>query len=261
MDLLSLVGLVTKRRSDYISQAKDLANKYKTQPILEDQMAKQSKLLVAGLRDKLMRWDEYERSLIDKTLTSAVAAVILGVGDDKVDQKIEKAWPIIVGDMLPPLTQFLAETREYIDNGTLRLGDQTADFADSGDDDDDYDLDGAVPGADDLEVDLANGNNPVTTGISKAKRFLARGKTWLKLPGRVVRFIANPTYSFFNLGTYMVKQDQGYKEMRRVAYEDKRVCVDCKEYDSMGWQPIGTLPMPGKGCRCFDHCRCEIEYQ
>jgi len=261
MDLLSLVGLVTKRRSDYISQAKDLANKYKTQPILEDQMAKQSKLLVAGLRDKLMRWDEYERSLIDKTLTSAVAAVILGVGDDKVDQKIEKAWPIIVGDMLPPLTQFLAETREYIDNGTLRLGDQTADFADSGDDDDDYDLDGAVPGADDLEVDLANGNNPVTAGISKAKRFLARGKTWLKLPGRVVRFIANPTYSFFNLGTYMVKQDQGYKEMRRVAYEDKRVCVDCKEYDSMGWQPIGTLPMPGKGCRCFDHCRCHIEYR
>jgi len=261
MDLLSLVGLVTKRRSDYISQAKDLANKYKTQPILEDQMAKQSKLLVAGLRDKLMRWDEYERSLIDKTLTSAVAAVILGVGDDKVDQKIEKAWPIIVGDMLPPLTQFLAETREYIDNGTLRLGDQTADFADLGDDDDDYDLDGAVPGADDLEVDLANGNNPVTTGISKAKRFLARGKTWLKLPGRVVRFIANPTYSFYNLGTYMVKQDQGYKEMRRVAYEDKRVCVDCKEYDSMGWQPIGTLPMPGKGCRCFDHCRCHIEYR
>ena len=261
MDLLSLVGLVTKRRSDYISQAKDLANKYKTQPILEDQMAKQSKLLVAGLRDKLMRWDEYERSLIDKTLTSAVAAVILGVGDDKVDQKIEKAWPIIVGDMLPPLTQFLAETREYIDNGTLRLGDQTADFADLGNDDDDYDLDGAVPGADDLKVDLANGNNPVTAGISKAKSLLARGKTWLGLASRVVRFIANPTYSFFNLGTYMVKQDQGYKEMRRVAYEDKRVCVDCKEYDSMGWQPIGTLPMPGKGCRCFDHCRCEIEYQ
>ena len=260
MDLLSLVGLVTKRRSDYISQAKDLANKYKTQPNLEEQMAKQSKLLVAGLRDRLMRWDEYERSLIDKTLTSALAAVILGVGDDKVDQKIEKAWPIIVGDMLPPLTQFLAETKEYIDNGTLRLGDQTADFADL-DDDDDYDLDGAVPGANDLETDLTTNNNPVAAGISRAKNLLARGKSWLGVASRVMRFIANPTYSFFNLGTYMVKQDQGYKEMRRVAYRDKKVCEDCKEYDAMGWQPIGTLPMPGKGCTCFDHCRCHIEYR
>jgi len=267
MDLLSLVGLVTKRRSDYISQAKDLVSKYKTQPNLEEQMAKQSKLLVAGLRDKLMRWDEYERSLTDKTLTSALAAVILGIGDDKVDQKIEKAWPIIVGDMLPPLTQFLAETREYIDNGTLRLGDQTVDFADldgdgyDDDNDDHYHLVGAVPGADDLEADLADGNNPATSGTSRAKNLLARGKSWLGTLNRVVRFIANPTYSFFNLGDYMVKQDQGYKEMRRVAYEDKRVCVDCKEYDSMGWQPIGTLPMPGKGCRCFDHCRCHIEYR
>ena len=260
MDLLSLVGLVTKRRSDYISQAKDLANKYKTQPNLEEQMAKQSKLLVAGLRDRLMRWDEYERSLIDKTLTSALAAVILGVGDDKVDQKVEKAWPIIVGDMLPPLTQFLAETKEYIDNGTLRLGDQTADFADLGDDDD-YDLDGAVPGANDLETDLTTNSNPVASGISRAKNLLARGKSWIGVASRVMRFIANPTYSFFNLGTYMVKQDQGYKEMRRVAYHDKRVCQDCKEYDAMGWQPIGTLPMPGKGCTCFDHCRCHTEYQ
>ena len=260
MDLLSLVGLVTKRRSDYISQAKDLANKYKTQPNLEEQMAKQSKLLVAGLRDRLMRWDEYERSLIDKTLTSALAAVILGVGDDKVDQKIEKAWPIIVGDMLPPLTQFLAETKEYIDNGTLRLGDQTADFADLGDDDD-YDLDGAVPGANDLETDLTTNSNPVASGISRAKNLLARGKSWIGVASRVMRFIANPTYSFFNLGTYMVKQDQGYKEMRRVAYHDKKVCEDCKEYDATGWQPIGTLPMPGKGCRCFDHCRCHIEYR
>ena len=77
MDLLSLVGMATKRRSDYITQAKDLASKYKTQPNLEEQMAKQSKLLVVGLRDKQMRWEEYERSMLDKTLIYEVPGAVL----------------------------------------------------------------------------------------------------------------------------------------------------------------------------------------
>ena len=64
--------------------------------------------LVKGYRDKLMKWEEYERTLIDKTLVSALAAVILGVGTDKPEQKLEKSWPVIVGDMLPPLLTFLA---------------------------------------------------------------------------------------------------------------------------------------------------------
>ena len=55
--------------------------------------------------------------------------------------------------MLPPLTKFLAETKEYIDSGVLRLGDQTVDFAD-------YGLLGAVPGAMDLTVDEIGGINP-----------------------------------------------------------------------------------------------------
>jgi hypothetical protein len=254
MDLLSLVNLATKRRSDYITQAKTLAKKYSTQPSLENQMAKESRLLVTGLRDKLMRWDEYERSLIDKTLTSALAAFIQGVGDDKADQKIEKAWPIIVGDMLPPLTKFLAETKEYIDDGTLRLGDQTLDFRD-------YDLAGAIPGAMDLETDEIDGINPEEAGVVEADQSRAQGSTWPALFSRVIRYLANPTFSFFNLGSYMRVQDMGYKEMIRVAKHDKKVCKDCKEYDEMGWQPIGTLPMPGKGCRCYDRCRCVIDYR
>ena len=254
MDLLNLVGLVTKRRSDYISQAKDLAKKYKNQATLEDQMVKQAKLLVAGFRDKLMRWEEYERTLIDKTLTSALAAVILGVGEDKTDKKIEKAWPIIVGDMLPPLTKFLAETKEYIDNGTLRLGDQTLDFRD-------YNLRGVVPGAIDLDADEIQGINPAEEGTLEAVQRKAQGRSWPSLLGRVIQYIANPTFSFFGLGEYMKMEDLGYKEMRRLAHRDKRVCIDCKKYGEMGWQPMGSLPMPGKGCRCYARCRCEIEYQ
>jgi len=254
MDLLSMVGMATKRRSDYFSQAKTLARKYKEQPILEERMKAESLGLVKGLRDKLMRWEEYERTMLDKVLTSALAAVILGLKDKQTDQKLEKTWPIIVGDMLPPLTKFLAETKEYIDSGVLRLGDQTLDFADA-------DLLGAVPGAIDLDADVLAGVNPEEEGTSEAKQRRAQGQTWPSLADRVSRYLATPTFAFFALGEYMVAQDLGYKEMRRVAREDRKTCVDCKNYDSQGWVPVGEMPMPGKGCRCYDRCRCYIEYR
>jgi hypothetical protein len=243
MDLLSTVGQATKRREDYFSQAKALAKKYKTQDSLEDMMAKDAMVIVKGLRDKQMRWDEYERTLLDKTLISALAAVYLGAGDSKPDDKMEKAWPTIIGDMLPPLVKFLSETETYINNGTLRLGDKTMDFAD-------YNFDGKV-----LET------NPAEQGAIEAAKTAATGRTWPSLVGRVVRYIANPSYSFYNLGSYMKHQEQGYKEMRRGGVQDRRTCVDCTTYHEAGWQPIGSLPMPGKGCRCFDNCRCSIEYR
>jgi hypothetical protein len=254
MDLLSLVSLATKRRSEFFSQAKTLARKYKEQPILEKRMKAESLGLVKGLRDKLMRWEEYERTVMDKTLVSALAACILGIKNDNLDRKLEKCWPIIVGDMLPPLTKFLAETKEYIDSGVLRLGDQTLDFAD-------YDLLGAVPGAIDLGVDEIEGINPEEEGVEEASQRRAQGRSWPSLAERVSRYLATPTFAFYNLGQYMVAQDQGFKEMRRVAKDDKRTCVDCRNYDAQGWLPIGELPMPGKGCRCYDRCRCFIEYR
>lgn len=254
MDLLSFVGLATKRRGDYISQAKTLARKYKDQTRLEERMTDESKMLVKGLRDKLMRWEEYERTLLDKTLTSALAACILGTNNDNTNQKLEKCWPIIVGDMVPPLTSFLAETKEYIDSGVLRLGDQTLDFSD-------YDLSGAIPGAIDLGVDEIAGISPEEDGNLEASQQRAQGQTWPSLATRVSRYLATPTFTFYTLGRYMVAQDQGFKEMKRVSKQDKKCCVDCKLYDGMGWRPMGELPMPGKGCRCYDRCRCHIEYQ
>lgn len=254
MDLLSLVSLATKRRSDFFSQAKTLARKYKEQPILEERMKAESLGLVKGLRDKLMRWEEYERSVLERTLISALAACILGIKNDNLDRKLEKCWPIIVGDMLPHLTKFLAETKEYIDSGVLRLGDQTVDFAD-------YNLLGAVPGAIDLGVEEIEGINPEEEGTEEASQRRAQGRSWPALADRVSRYLATPTFAFYNLGQYMVAQDQGFKEMRRVAREDKKTCKDCRNYDAQGWMPIGELPMPGKGCRCYDRCRCFLEYR
>jgi hypothetical protein len=246
--------MATKRRADYFQQARDLARKYKGQPRLEERMRAESLGLVKGLRDKLMKWNEYERTVLDKTLTSALASVYLGSKDNKPNERMEKAWPIIVGDMLPPLMAFLAETREYIDSGVLRLGDQTVDFAD-------YNLLGAVPGAIDLDADALEGINPEEEGIQEATQQRAQGRTWPSLAERVSRYLATPTFAFYSLGEYMVAQDLGYKEMRRVSRMDKRTCIDCKNYGEQGWAPIGELPMPGKGCRCYDRCRCGIEYR
>jgi hypothetical protein len=246
--------MATKRRADYFQQARSLAQKYKEQPRLEERMKAESLGLVKGLRDKLMKWNEYERTVLDKTLTSALASVYLGSKDNKPSERMEKAWPIIVGDMLPPLTTFLAETREYIDSGVLRLGDQTVDFSD-------YNLLGAVPGAMDLSIDEIGGINPEEEGVQEASQGRAQGKSWPGLADRVSRYLATPTFAFYSLGEYMVAQDQGFKEMRRIARRDKKTCIDCKNYGEEGWAPIGELPMPGKGCRCYDRCRCGIEYR
>jgi hypothetical protein len=246
MDLLSAVGVVTKRRPDYYGQAETLAKKTGSQEALEERMFKESKALVKGLRDKQLKWSEYERSLMDKTLVSALAAVYLGAKDSKPREKMETAWPTIVGDMLPPLVKFMSETETYLKDGTLRLGDNTLEFEE-------------IP-EDVMPDSFLSDDDPQLRGDKEATQGRAQGKTWPSLAGRVARYIATATFSFFALGSFMIAQQVGNKQMRRVAKHDKRTCPDCKNYDEMGWQPIGTLPMPGKGCRCYDRCRCYIEY-
>ena len=246
MDLLSAVGVVTKRRSDYYGQAEILVKKTGSQEALEERMAKESKALVKGLRDKQLKWSEYERSLMDKTLVSALAGVYLGAKNSNPREKMETAWPTIVGDMLPPLVKFMSETETYLKDGTLRIGDNTLEFEE-------------IP-EDVMPDSLLSDNDPQLRGDEEAIKGGAQGKTWPSLAGRVSRYLATATFSFVALGAFMVAQQQGNKEMRRVARYDKKICPDCKNFGEMGWQPIGTLPMPGKGCRCYDRCRCYVEY-
>ena len=246
MDLLSAVGTVTKRRPDYYGQAETLAKKTGSQEALEERMLKESKALVKGLRDQQLKWSEYERSLMDKTLVSALAAVYLGSKDSKPREKMETAWPTIVGDMLPPLVKFMSETETYLKDGTLRLGDNTLEFDE-------------IP-EEVMPDSFLSDDDPQLSGDKEANQGRAQGKTWPSLAGRVARYTATSTFAFLALGAFLVAQQVGNKQMRRVARHDKRTCPDCLRYDEMGWQPIGTLPMPGKGCRCYDRCRCRIEY-
>lgn len=250
MDLLSLIGVVTKKRGGYFSQAESLAKKAKTIENLESLMGKESKTLVEALRSKQIRWEEYSRTLIDDTLVSALAGVYLGAKVSKPKQKLEKAWPTVVGSMLPPLVVFLEETKRRIDAGTLLLGQSNFDFADYPDYPEDVDLD-------DLDALYGDIEEPETPSEGPRKV----GKSWLGVFSRVLRYMANPAYSFHSLGEYYVKEEQGFKEMRRIARRDKKACKDCIEFDEMGWQPIGSLPMPGQECRCYDRCRCRMDYR
>lgn len=234
MDLLSAVGMATKRRGDYFQQAETLAKKVKDREDLENRMKQDSRAVVKGLRDKQIRLEEYERTLLDKTLISALAAVYLGSEGKKPYEKMEKAWPVIVGDMLTPLVAFLKETEARLEDGTLKIGDQTVDFADG---------------------------DPEEIATDELQEKYGVGQTWLGVLSRVIRYLANPAYSFFDLGRYYVREEQGFKEMKRVPKLDKRTCPDCINFGSQGWQPLGTLPMPGRECQCYDHCRCSIEYR
>ena len=252
-----MVGLATRQRDTYFRQAERLAKKYPDLGKLEARMEAEGRVIVKGLRDRQMKFDEYERALVDKTLTSALAAVYLGAGSGRPKEKMEKAWPSIVGDMLPPLNVFLKETKDYLDDGTLKYGDDSLDFADP-------DLNRVLDVDPDLDPDFPEewmDTSPAEQASIETTQKRAVGKTWPSLFGRVLRYVSSPAYSFFQLGVFMDKQDGGYKEMRRISRHDPRVCPDCKNYDASGWQPLGSLPMPGKGCRCYDRCRCRIEYR
>lgn len=247
MDLLSSIGYLTKKRGGYFSQAESLAKRAKTIDRLESMMTSESKLLVEALRDKQIRWEEYSRSLTDKTLIAALSGVFLGAQSSNPKAKMEKAWPSIVGSLVPPLNKFLEETKIRVDSGILLLGKQTFEFAD-------FDIDGILedPEFNPEEFEIIDENKVKEEGT---------GRSWLGLLSRVIRYVANPSYSFFSLGQYYVREEQGFKEMRRVTRKDRKTCPDCIQLEKLEWQPIGSLPMPGQKCRCYDRCRCSIDYR
>jgi len=47
------------------------------------------------------------------------------------------------------------------------------------------------------------------------------------------------------------------EERRRLGTSEH--CKDCVAYAQMGWQPLGTLPLPGQQSVCSTQCRCSLE--
>lgn len=254
MDLLSLIGQVTKRKGDFFSQAESLARKVRTRERLERKMAEDSRVLVRALRNGEVRWEEYSRSLIDKTIVSALAAVLLGSQSTQPNEMMGRAWPTIIGETLQPLQNFLSETEAYLENGQLLIGDQTQDFSDEFPENEeslenylwDQDL-FTLPAGKDV--------------VAPARPPMKKKPSWKGIESRVNRYLSSPAYSYAKLGENLVKVSQGHKLMRRIAIHDSRTCPDCRKFEELGWQAIGSLPLPGRECRCRDRCRCSVEYR
>jgi hypothetical protein len=70
---------------------------------------------------------------------------------------------------------------------------------------------------------------------------------------------------------YIAKAREAFEEGNRRGYAtvsrwEKRVrtkiesCRECRVYEAMGWQIVGTLPRPTDRCSCRDNCGCYLAY-
>jgi hypothetical protein len=57
-----------------------------------------------------------------------------------------------------------------------------------------------------------------------------------------------------------VKQFAGNTEMRRETTATES-CPDCLDFAAQGWQPIGSLPLPGESSVCGSRCQCSVSYR
>ena len=85
--------------------------------------------------------------------------------------------------------------------------------------------------------------------------------TWEGVEYRLSNYTAAPVYSWYTKGEMATKQRTGFKQARRRCLLDRTTCEDCRRWAAMGWQAIGTLPLPGDRCQCLYNCRCALDYR
>lgn len=76
-----------------------------------------------------------------------------------------------------------------------------------------------------------------------------------------VSLYAESSWNAYHIGEQTQNQAAGFNETRRIAVDDGGTCSDCADYAAQGWQPLGKLPLPGKGSVCRSRCRCYVEYR
>ncbi|ATW62855.1 hypothetical protein SCBWM1_gp171 [Synechococcus phage S-CBWM1] len=250
-DPLSIISLVSRKKANYFEKAKELARGAKTQENLEEIMVDRAKTLVRQLHDKRIKWSEYQIGVINNTFIGAMGGAALVSDSDKI---LDNVWSVAVGRMVPHLSNFLQLTKESLDDGTLNHED-VLDFEEYP-----YGYPDEYP--EDYmyypEPDPEPATKPEPVGKPRERQRVA---SWIGLAARLVRYVANPSYSFFRTAEFEVNKRTGYTQMRRWAVGDKNTCEDCAWWDSVGWRPIGELPLPGNSCRCLDRCRCRMEYR
>ena len=243
MEFLSYVAGITKRKKDILNEAKKTAEEAKNLEGLEKIMAKKSSSLVFSIREGKINSSEFFRSVADNTLISSLAAVALGSKGSKPNQTMEDELPSSI-TRLVPLSQFQADFN-YFKNS------------------DNYEEEVYIgaPGSYELDSDGKYFGIPEDEFVSESAEESSPPASWSGVESRVSRYLVSPIYGWYNRGEIRKNVRLGYKEMKRISQKDKKVCPECVEFEQQGWKPIGSLPSPGVDCRCFDRCRCSIEYR
>jgi len=243
MDFLSYVAGLTKRKADLMKEAKKVSEDAKNMEGLEEAMAKKSSSLVSAMREGKINSSELFRSVSDNTLVSSLAAVALGSRGSKPEQTMDSEFAYAV-TRLQPLSQFYVDFLHFQNSDNFE--------------EDEYI---GAPGSFDLDPsDEYFGMDP-DEFVSEGDPESSPPASWGGVETRVNRYLVTPIYGWYNRGEIRKNQRLGYKEMRRVTRKDARVCPECVEFEQQGWKNIGSLPSPGVDCRCFDRCRCAIEYR
>lgn len=299
MDLLTFIGQAAKRRDGYIDRSERLAESHPSLEKLEEEMRERADALTRKLKVGKITFSEFQRASAEDTLISSVAAAMIGLRGTKLPPtlfseamgQMKYLWNFFDDLSLSLRTERLSEANYAEDDDddwyypvpgvdeptpvsqknppearstsgpaslTIPLTGASA-------------LDAAVRAvkSGETNIEIRTVDPTATTDIQaqqaqKKARATSRKRgpaTWDGVNARLVRFLVTPLYRWFNTGEFSRKQGGGAREMRRVAKHDRRTCGDCKYYDSLGWAPIGSLPMPGIRCRCHDRCRCSIEYR
>jgi hypothetical protein len=276
-DTVTLIGLVNKKKGEYFEAAKKLSKGYRDVLKLEERLKKDCQALAKKFHDEKLNLSEFYREMTDSVFTSSLAAAMIGSKDEAI---LELVWPQIVGKMCSHLPKLYSAIKKAVDDGILVKSENFAEFDWEDIDSEDPDMDKS------LETMVLHGPAALRDQIrNRPKQRMSRSElanlrlqeqmerqtrkppipqriaSWAGLANRLIRFIANPTYNFFQLSVFEVNRKAGMSQMRRHAIHDKRVCTDCLYYDDLGWQPIGELPLPGQECVCLDHCRCVVYYR
>lgn len=299
MELLTFIGQAARRQDGYIDRAQRLAESFPSLEGLEKEMEGRAKALTRKLKANKITFSEFQRASAEDTLISSVAATMLGLGDTRVSPSLyseamgqmkflwnffddiklsletdrlsdadyaedDDDWYYPVPGVYEPLP--VSQDRRAFEAPVVSIPTSlsipvTGTKA----------LDAAVRAVKSGVTDVESRSvDPVATTEMRAAQAQKEVKptsrkrgpaTWNGVGARLERFLVTPLYRWFNTGEFAREQNIGMREMRRIAKHDKKTCKDCRYYDSLGWAPIGSLPMPGIRCRCHDRCRCRIDYR
>ena len=299
MELLTFIGQAARRQDGYIDRAQRLAESFPSLEGLEKEMEGRAKALTRKLKANKITFSEFQRASAEDTLISSVAATMLGLGDTRVSPSLyseamgqmkflwnffddiklsletdrlsdadyaedDDDWYYPVPGVYEPLP--VSQDRRAFEAPVVSIPTSlsipvTGTKA----------LDAAVRAVKSGVTDVESRSvDPLATTEMRAAQAQKEVKptsrkrgpaTWNGVGARLERFLVTPLYRWFNTGEFAREQNIGMREMRRIAKHDKKTCKDCRYYDSLGWAPIGSLPMPGIRCRCHDRCRCRIDYR